>query len=103
MDATVLVGVVLGGPRARDDRMRLPHNALVSALTRRCTTRRKRRAGPSSAWRTTGRVSSLSTSDARREKTVSSDEGKWEVRSCEGLRFQVRGVGFGIDLAQRRK
>src|SRR4030095_10653779 len=54
MDTKILAGVVVGGSRARDDRVRLSHNALVSALTRRCTRRRKRTAGPSSAWTTTG-------------------------------------------------
>ncbi len=34
MDATVLAGVGVGGARARDDRVRLPHHALVSTLAR---------------------------------------------------------------------
>jgi hypothetical protein len=32
MDATVLVGMVVGSPDGCDDRVRLPHTALVSTL-----------------------------------------------------------------------
>ena len=35
MDTTVLAGVVVGGSRARDDRVRLPHAAMVSTLAKR--------------------------------------------------------------------
>jgi hypothetical protein len=32
MDTLVLAGVVVGDPHPSDDRVRLPHNSLVSAL-----------------------------------------------------------------------